>query len=134
VTGNGSGPSDRFIQKLANLKRQKEIHMTNLRRYVAGALIGALAVLFILAADKAHAQSACGPADQMVAAITGPKYHEAPLFDAIVKTPVGPKPIRMFANPSTGTWTLMTMQDNGMACLAGSGQGFKLPRKQGSDA
>lgn len=108
--------------------------MTNLRRYVAGALFGALAVLLILAADKAHAQSACGPADQMIAAVTGPKYREAPLFDAIVKTPVGPKPIRMFANPATGTWTLMTMQENGMACLAGTGQGFKLPRKQGNDA
>jgi hypothetical protein len=108
--------------------------MTNLRRYVAGALLGALAVLLLLAADKAHAQTACGPADQMIAAVTGPKYQEAPLFDAFVKTPLGPKPIRMFANPATGTWTLMTLQENGMACLAGTGQGFKLPRQRGNDA
>jgi hypothetical protein len=108
--------------------------MTNLRRTVAGALIGALAVLLILAADKARAQTACGPADQMIAAITGPKYQEAPLFDAMVKTPVGSKPIRMFANAATGTWTLLTLERNGTACLAGSGTGFKLPRKAGDDA
>lgn len=108
--------------------------MTNLRRYVAGALFGALAVLLILAADNAHAQTACGPADQMIAAIAGPKYQEAPLFDAMVKTPAGPKAIRMFVNPATGTWTLLTLQDHGMACLAGSGEGFKPARKQGNDA
>jgi hypothetical protein len=96
-------------------------------------LSGALAFLFILAADKARAQAACGPADQMIAAITGPKYREAALFEALVKTPAGPKPIRMFANPATGTWTLITLE-NGMACLAGTGQGFRLPRRQGNDA
>ena len=108
--------------------------MTSLRCYVAGALTGALAMLLMLAADKAHAQGACGPVDAMIAAITGPKYQEAPLFDAIVKTPVGPRSIRMFANPATGTWTMLTLQDNGMACLAGAGQGFKPAHKMGKDA
>jgi hypothetical protein len=51
-----------------------------------------------------------------------------------VKTPAGPRPIRMFANPATGTWTLITLKENGMACLAGTGQGFRLPRRQGNDA
>jgi hypothetical protein len=108
--------------------------MTKLRCTVAGVLSGALAFVFTLAVDKARAQTACGPADQMIAAITGPKYREAALFEALVKTPAGPKPIRMFANPATGTWTLITLTENGMACLAGTGQGFRLPRRQGNDA
>ena len=63
--------------------------MTKLRCTVAGVLSGALAFLLILAADKARAQAACGPADQMIAAISGPKYREAALFEALVKTPAG---------------------------------------------
>ena len=108
--------------------------MTKLRCSVAEVLSGALAFLFILAADKALAQAACSPADQTIAAITGPKYRESALFEALVKTPAGSRPTRMFANPATGTWTLITFQENGMACLAGTGQGFRLSRRPGNDA
>ena len=105
--------------------------MITLRYFAAGALACALA---FVAVPKAKAQSACGFADPMVAGITGPKYREVPQFDAMVKTPAGPMAIRMFANPQTGTWTMLTLRPNGMACIAGIGIGFRPARAQGRDA
>ena len=105
--------------------------MTKLRCSVAEVLSGALAFLFILAADKALAQAACSPADQTIR-VAGKKSQ--PGFEALVKTPAGSRPTRMFANPATGSWTLITLEENGMACLAGTGQGFRLSRRPGNDA
>jgi hypothetical protein len=98
-------------------------------RCFAGAIACALA---ILAAGEASAQ-ACSPAEKMISAITGPKYREVPMFEATVKTARGLLPLRMFANPATGTWTIVTFPGDGVACLAGAGNGFKIHRP-GRDA
>lgn len=105
--------------------------MTNLRRYVAGALFGALAMLLFFA-TMAHAQSACAPADQIIPQLEGPKYGEALFFSAAARTPQGPIPIRFYANARTGTWTMLTLPSAGIACVAGAGNGFEPPKPKGS--
>ena len=105
--------------------------MTHLRRYVAGALFGALAVLFFFAA-AAHAQSACAPADQIISELESPKYGEALVFSAAVRTPQGLIPIRFFANAQTGTWTMLTLPSAGVACIAGTGSSFEPPKPKGN--
>ncbi len=107
--------------------------MTNLRRYVAGALCGAFAVLLLLSA-AAQAQSACAPVDRIISQLQGPKYGEVLFFTASVRTAQGQIPVQFYANARTGTWTMLTMPAAGIACIAAAGDSFAPPPRKGRSA
>jgi hypothetical protein len=78
--------------------------MKSLRYPVAGTLAGAFSNTLLPTADDALAGAAKALAEEIVSALSGSKCREVPQVAAIA-TPPRPKPIHMFANLVTGTWT-----------------------------
>lgn len=66
----------------------------------------------------------CGPYDQAIATITGEHYKEVPFAEAMMKSPGGDRPVRFFANATTGTWTIITQPAPGIACIMMGGENF----------
>jgi len=65
------------------------------------------------------------PKDAAVTEIMGPRYSEYPLFEGTLATPnQAPVAVTVFANPSTGTWTLMASGDGKVSCLILAGKDF----------
>ena len=79
----------------------------------------------LLSAGFAHAEVPCMPKDAAVTEIMGPRYSEYPLFEGTLATPnQAPVAVTVFANPSTGTWTLMASGDGKVSCLILAGKDF----------
>lgn len=69
---------------------------------------------------------ACMPTQDLVDAVTGPKYREVPLFEGVALSPTGmPVPARVYANAASGTWTLAIEPAPGISCILVPGQGFR---------
>ena len=85
-------------------------------------------VAILLPATFAQAQQPqvpCMAKDAAVAEIMGPRYSEFPLFEGTLATPdQAPVAVTVFANPSTGTWTMMASADGKVSCLILSGKDF----------
>ncbi len=94
-------------------------------------MIALLAIGF-LAVGRAHSQMACSPLDDIAAALMAPKYGESPVFEGTDTT--GTKAFIIFANPKTGTWSVVGIPTPGVGCLSFAGKGFKLPREFKSPA
>ncbi len=92
--------------------------------FMVGVATGALAAFLLFAAKSAPAQeAACAPASEVIAQISGDKYREKPAFTATLS---GSRlPIVVYANPETGTWTVLRLHPPGMACIVGAGRDFK---------
>lgn len=97
------------------------------RCVAASALACALAIVSI----PAKAQMPCGPVNDVTAAIL--KIGEKLAIDAQVKTAQGNVPIRIFAHPKTGTWTMMVIPAPGKACLVMVGEKWSPARLPGDD-
>ena len=64
--------------------------------------------------------------DTVVSEIMGPRYSEFPLFEGTLVTPSRPPvAVVLFANPSSGTWTMMISPDDKTSRLILSGKDFK---------
>jgi len=85
----------------------------------------------LLTATLAHAEVPCMPKDAAVSEIMGPRYSEYPLFEATLPNPnqasadQGPVAVTVFANPSTGTWTMIVSPDGKVSCLVMAGKDFR---------
>jgi len=86
----------------------------------------AIGIALLAPASLAHAQIPCMPSDAAVTEIMGPHYSEFPLFEGTLAAQgSGPVSVTVYANASTGTWTVMASPDNRTSCLILSGKDFK---------
>ena len=88
----------------------------------ARAILSISAIL--LSAGLVHADVPCMPKDAAVNEIMGPRYSEYPLFEGTLASP-NQAAVTVFANPSTGTWTLMASSDGKVTCLIMAGKDFR---------
>ena len=90
---------------------------------LARAILSIPAIL--LSAGLAHAEIPCMPKDAAVTEIMGPRYSEYPLFEGTLASPnQAAVAVTVFANPSTGTWTMMASSDGKVTCLILAGKDF----------
>jgi len=96
-----------------------------------------LIVFVLLIASVAQAQERklfytsqeCGPAEQMVQNMAG-KYGEKPLFTG-ENTTIDPQGIAFkgaamfFVNQDSGTWSLLTLYNDGTVCVSAAGTKFE---------
>ena len=71
----------------------------------------------VLIATQAQAQPLCLPHTMMVDTLKD-KYGEQPRVAAVSHRSV----TEIYANPKTGTWTLLVTGTNGMSCIRASGK------------
>ncbi|MFL5259892.1 MAG: hypothetical protein ACJ8AS_09070 [Hyphomicrobiales bacterium] len=86
----------------------------------------------VIAASVAQAEVPCMPKESAVSEIMGPRYSELPLFEATLPNPNqtadSNQPevlVTVFANPSTGTWTMMVSPNGKVSCLIMAGKDFR---------
>lgn len=90
----------------------------------------------LLSATLAQAEVPCMPTEAAVSEIMGPRYLEYPLFEGTLANPSqenakqpSPSPelvaVTVFANPATGTWTMMVSPNGKVSCLIMAGTNFR---------
>lgn len=93
-----------------------------MHRIILGVLCAlAIVCLMVIAALSARAQAFCGPQSEMIKALTDGRYREVPRFHGETRG----MPVTVFANPETGTWSLLVIRPDGAACLVIGGTGFQ---------
>lgn len=102
------------------------------RYFVAGLLAVLLIITLLGSALSALAQVPCGPADKIQAALVQGGNKLA--VDLTMRTDTGLVPMRIYANPKSKRWVLITLSEDGNACLILIGEGFEPARLPGSDA
>jgi hypothetical protein len=125
--------SDRWIARLSGLALLMKIgpwlHMQGTKAMFTRSLFSIPAIL--LTATLAYAEVPCMPKDAAVSEIMGPRYSEYPLFEATLPNPnqagagQDPVAVTVFANPSTGTWTMIVSPDGKVSCLVMAGKDFR---------
>lgn len=103
-------------------------------RYFVACFVACLLIIILLAsAYKALAQPLCGPANQVEAGLI--KGGNKLAVDLKLKTEGEPVRLRIFANPASKRWIMLSYQDaDNIACLVMIGEGFEPARLPGSDA
>jgi hypothetical protein len=100
------------------------LHDQELMNMITRTLLCSSAIL--LSATFAHAQIPCMPNIAAVTEIMGPHYSEYPLFEGTLAAPnQAAVAVTLFANPSTGTWTMVASADGKVSCLILSGKDFR---------
>jgi CBS domain containing-hemolysin-like protein len=95
--------------------------MTRSRWFVAGFLIGAMFVLMILAASKAHAQFAmCGERAKIVAQLAS-KYRETRQAVGLLSDQGAAE---LFVS-AEGTWTMLVTLRTGKSCIIAAGHDWE---------
>jgi hypothetical protein len=86
----------------------------------------------MIAVSVAQAEVPCMPKESAVSEIMGPRYSELPLFEATLPNPNQTADadqaevlVTVFANPSTGTWTMMVSPNGKVSCLIMAGKDFR---------
>ena len=98
-------------------------------------LFAVAAVLFAYATANAQG-SPCGPVDALTNLLVK-QYSEIHLLDGTAPGPnnSGLLPIKMFANPITGSWSIIMISPDGKnACITMAGEGLRPARKPGVDS
>ena len=89
----------------------------------------AIAAIAIFVSASVRAEVPCAARAEMEKKLAGPPYSEMPLFDATTPNPEGngmpDVAVRLFANPYTGTWTLMISPNDKVGCMVMAGKEFK---------
>ena len=86
-------------------------------------MIRPLALMLCLTGDaQAQQMPTCMSYDQMTTLLAD-NWHEVPMARAIERRGAG---VEIYANPVTGSWTLITILPGGMSCLMASGQAFTV--------
>lgn len=80
-----------------------------------------LAVAFLCISTAAHAAPCLPDLDQFAKALHD-QFGEVPQVGGLM--PQG-RPLIIFANPATGTWTAVLQTREGQFCSPASGEGFK---------
>lgn len=93
---------------------------------VAVLAIAGIGLLFLFAKPaRGQVPIPCAPVSEMLASITGLKYGEKPQNSGTVKTGGRLTIILIYANPETGTWSIIALPTPGMACLMWSGSDWR---------
>lgn len=82
--------------------------------------LAALAAAFMLS-GAAQAQSLCSSHDLLAKGIAESSYAEALAFTA----KVGEYDMEFYLNPSTGTWTMISIAKGGLSCIRAAGTDFE---------
>ena len=91
------------------------------------ALMFALAVMAALIAAPAKAQQPmCGPRLEVLAALTGARYSEAPM----IELENSQMTLHVYVNPATGTWTMIGLPGPQIACIVAAGKKMKMLRTE----
>jgi hypothetical protein len=107
--------------------------MSPSRYFVAGLIACLLIVVLLGTAWSAFAQPLCGPADRVEASLI--KGGNKLAVDLKLKAEGPPIRMRIFANPTSKRWVMLSYQDaDNIACLVMIGEGFEPARLPGSDA
>ncbi|MCB1470893.1 MAG: hypothetical protein KDK08_27880 [Rhizobiaceae bacterium] len=85
-------------------------------------------ILFVLIPSSARAAEAppfamrfCAPWDELKRSLAR-RYHEVPIGGGVVdRSTIA----RLLASPDGATWTLVTIDTSGMACMKGTGTGWE---------
>lgn len=91
-----------------------------------------IAVLATMLPTTAMAQNMpCGDPAKIIGHLVG-KYGERPVGAGIMS---GTDPMMIYANPKTGTFSIVVRRSNGMACLVMGGTGYAVldPGKEPTD-
>lgn len=91
--------------------------------YVALVLVGTLFFLWLSSPARAQ-QPACGPHEEIVKHLTE-KYGERAMFYGSTGEPGKPITVQFWANKETRTWTVLLAREDGVSCVASSGDGLK---------
>ena len=82
----------------------------------------ALVALVTMYASSAGAQATCGDRTSMVEKLVN-KYHEMQMGLGLRRG--GSRLIEVWANCTTGTWTIMKIYPDGTACVMAVGEGWQ---------
>ena len=91
---------------------------------VAGRLMLALFAI----TSPAFAQDQCGPTVAAIETLStrfGEGYRSGGLADGIL--------VQMFANPQTGTWTVLATDPRGFSCVIAAGGDYQEPHQGGGE-
>ena len=87
---------------------------------IIGPLIGLFfAIVGSVAPSLAQANPSCGPRAQVIAPLTGERYQEAPVFQAITANGAL---LEVFANADRSTWSIVVNIPGGPSCLVATGE------------
>ena len=81
-----------------------------------------LAVAFLCLAIPAQAGTPCLPDFDQFAKALHDRFGEVPQVGGVMG---GGRPLVIFSNPATGTWTVVIQAADGSFCSPASGEGFK---------
>lgn len=91
-------------------------------------IAGKLAVLVFLVSAPAIAQDQCGPTIAAIESLStqfGEGYRSGGLADGVL--------VQMFANPNTGTWTVLATDPRGFSCVIAAGHDYQEPHQGGGE-
>lgn len=81
-------------------------------------------VAILMLATQSHAaqaEAACGPKQAMMNALTT-EFGEIPFATGVSLN----KSVKLFGNPQTGTWSLVLITPEGVACIVAAGEGLEV--------
>ena len=92
-------------------------------RAAAACALALAATLTMTGEARPQALARCGDAAAIADHLVT-RYHEAPLFEGLDGG--GNTVTLLFANPATGTWTLLRVHPDGTACMIAAGEAAAL--------
>jgi hypothetical protein len=79
-----------------------------------------LALILIFLAAPAWAQEQCAPRDRLVGELKG-RFGETRVSEALAQHDI----IETWANPKTGSWTILRTSPDGRTCMIASGTHYR---------
>lgn len=89
-----------------------------MKRFVVGALL-ALSFVIIAGPGPAAAQALCGPREELLPLIVGPKYAEALVARGLAGDVVV---LEVYVSATGETWTILETYPDGNACIRRTGE------------
>jgi hypothetical protein len=76
-------------------------------------------------AAQAQTASVCAPVDKMIAGLRDGTFKERPAGAGVINNML----MRLFINPTTGTFTFIVIRPDGIACIMTAGDGWQWPQE-----
>ena len=94
-------------------------------------LAGGALLALIIATVPVHAEPQCAPVERVMQFLSA-QHGESPVVIGLMPTAM----MQVWANPDTGTWTLLRITPDGQACMMASGGNleFAAPMPKGDPA
>ena len=85
--------------------------------------ISLLVIGLMASCAPAYAAPQCGPQEAVIAFITN-EYGETVQSNGLTGSPEAPTLMELWANRTTGTWTITFSEGQGVLCMMASGTGY----------